>query len=298
MKGFGEDVFITPSWIKYRNAIKDYRKSPYRNYTPYEVMKAMESETKTIGKLLKNNPRYIKELRNAERREFGRSCLQGIAGGLMLVAAVYTCGAAGCIGGAAWFGGAAAGGTLLTATAAVSLTKTVAAVVMLEVAMILGSEILDNLYDNLTDRLIKYSYIANNQYAQNLAAAAAKGSIANECTVQSAVPNKPNVTPGTRWLDDIAQEEAIIRLHGLIVIKNELQYSANAYKYDMALLDLISLFSDEQQVNFDENAFTRTVISKGEKHYQKNSNAVDTNTGRLIRRTPELIKALNAIQNM
>ncbi len=297
-KGFPKDAFITPAWANYNAAIKDYRRSPYRNHTPYQIMKAMESETKVIGELLKKNPRYIKELRKAEAKEFGRSCLQGIALGLMAVAAVYTCGAAGCVGGAAWFGGTAAGGTLLTATASISLTKTVAAVVMLEIATLLGSEILDNLYDDLTDRLIKYSYISNNQYAQRLAAAAAKGAIANECTVQCSVPNKPNVTPATRWLDDIAQEEAIIRLHGLIVIKNELQYDTNAYRYDMALLDLISLFSDEQQVNFDENVFTRTVISEGEKHYQKNSNVVDTNSGRLVRRTPELIQALKAIQNI
>ena len=169
---------------------------------------------------------------------------------------------------------------------------------MLEIATYLGSEILDNLYDDLTDRLIKYSYISNNQYAQRLAEAAAKGAIANECTVECSVPNKPKVTPNTRWLDDIAQEEAIIRLHGLIVIKNELQYSTNSYRYDLALLDLISLFSDEQQVSFDEKVFTRTVISEGEKHYQKNSNVVDTNTGRLVRRTPELIQALKGIQNI
>ena len=297
-KGFAKDVFINPAWAKYNSAIKDYRRSSYRSHTPYQVMKAMESETKTIGELLKKNPRYIKELRKAEVKEFGRSCLQGIALGLMAVAAVYTCGAAGCVGGAAWFGGTAAGGTLITATASMSLTKTIAAVVMLEIATYLGSEILDNLYDDLTDRLIKYSYISNNQYAQRLAEAAAKGAIANECTVECSVPNKPKVTPNTRWLDDIAQEEAIIRLHGLIVIKNELQYSTDSYRYDLALLDLISLFSDEQQVSFDEKVFTRTVISEGEKHYQKNSNVVDTNTGRLVRRTPELIQALKAIQNI
>lgn len=297
-KGFAKDVYITPSWSKYNSAIKDYRKSSYRSYTPYQVMKAMESESKEIGEYLKKNPRYIKEVRKEKWKEYGRSCLQGIALGLMAVAAVYTCGAAGCVGGAAWFGGTAATGTLITAGVTVSLTKTIAAVVMLEIATLLGSQILDNLYDDLTDRLIKYSYISNNQYAQRLADAAAKGSIANECTVECSVPNKPNVTPSTRWLDEIAQEEAIIRLHGLIVIKNELKYSTNSYRYDMALLDLISLFSDERQVNFDENVFTRTVISEGEKHYQKNANTVDMNTGRLVRRTPELIQALKAIQDI
>ena len=296
--GFSKDAYINPAWAKYNAAIKNYETSPYRNYSPYQMMKAMETETKTIGELLKKNPRYIREARKAEAKEFGRSCLQGIALGLMAVAAVYTCGAAGCVGGAAWFGGTAAGGTLLTATAAVSLTKTVAAVVMLEIATLLGSEILDNLYDDLTDRLIKYSYIGNNQYAQRLAEAAAKGTIANECTVQFSVPGKPKVTQRTPWLDDIAKEEAIIRMHGLVVIANELKYSADSYKYDLALLDLISLLSDEQQVNFDEKVFTRTVISEGEKHYQKNSNVVDTNTGRLVRRTPELIQALKAIQTI
>lgn len=297
MSNFSKDVYINPAWAKYHAAIKDYRKSPYRNYTPYQVMQAMEKETKVIGEQLKKNPRYIKEVRKAEAKEFGRSCLQGIVLGLMAVAAVYTCGAAGCAGGAAWFGGSAATGTLLT-TASVSLTKTVAAVVMLEVATILGSEILDNLYDDLTNRLIKYNYIANNQYAQALADAAAKGAIANECTIQCSIPNKPNVTPRTRWLDEIAQEEAIIRLHGLIVIKNELKYGSNPTKYDLALLDLISLFSDEQQVQFDEKVFTRTVISEGEKHYQKNTNLVDTGLGRLLKRTPELTKALNYIQKI
>ena len=78
-KGFAKDAFINPAWAKYNSAIKDYRRSSYRSHTPYQVMKAMESETKTIGELLKKNPRYIKELRKAEVKEFGRSCLQGIA---------------------------------------------------------------------------------------------------------------------------------------------------------------------------------------------------------------------------
>ena len=108
----------------------------------------------------------------------------------------------------------------------------------------------------------------------------------------------PNITPNTPWLDTIAQENAIILLHGLIVIRNELQYSVDPIKYDMAMLDIINLFSGVQQVEFDENVFTRPIIDENGKHYQNNSNIVDIGTGTLIRRTPELLEALKAIQNM
>ncbi len=302
---FHNEYYIKPAWKKYEAAIKDYHNSEFANYTPYEVMNAMSRETKVISDLLKNNPRYKTELRKAKVKEYGSACLQGIVLGLLTVAAVYTAGATLGAEGAlvgTWFGSTAAVSSMTLASA--SITKGFAAVIMLEMMTFLGSEIVANLYEDLTQRLVKYNYLSNSKYAQDLAGSAAKGSIANENTVELPQaqycenPQMPEITRSTRWLDNIAKEESIIRLHGLIVIKTELKYSADPIKYDLALLDIINLFSDAQQVEFDENVFTRTIIKDGEKHYQKNTNIVDVGTGRLLRRTPELLQALKAIQNI
>ncbi len=305
ISGFHDVYYIKPAWNKYQSAIKDYHNSEFANYTPYQVMNAMSRETKVISELLKKNPRYQKELKKAKVKEYGSACLQGIVLGLLTVAAVYTAGATlGAEGAlvATWFGSSAAVTSMTLASA--SITKGLAAVIMLEMMTFLGSEIVDNLYEDLTQRLVKYNYLTNSQYAQDLTGSAAKASIANENIVELPQPQScekpqlPNITRSTRWLDNIAKEESIIRLHGLIVIRTELQYSSDPIKYDMALLDIINLFSDAQQVEFDENVFTRPIIDENGKHYQNNSNIVDVGTGRLIKRTPELLKALKAIQNM
>ena len=67
--------------------------------------------------------------------------------------------------------------------------------------------------------------------------------------------------------------------------------------FDMALLDILSLFTDAP-VQFDEKVFTREVVAEGEIKVVKNSDTVDLNPGRLLPRSPALRKALNAIQTM
>lgn len=308
-KNFIYDYRIAPQWQAYKNAIKDYTTSPYKNYRPYQMMKAIDKETKEIAEALKKNPRYIKEVNRAKTREYGNAVLTGIIAGLTLVAAVYTCGLAGCGAAATWFGGTAATTTLMTTVSTASLAKAGVAIVLLEVASYLGMEITDRLYQDLTDRLVAYNYIDNGSHAQQLIDVATVGCVANsdmvECNnplaaaledAQSSTPVEVN--PGTRWVDNLAREEAVIRLHALKVINAELNHSTESYKYDLALLDIINLLSFRQEVVFDENVFTRTTISGGEKHTQKNTNIVDVGTGRLIERKPELIKALKAIQKM
>ncbi len=312
-KNFSYDYYIAPAWQGYNNAIKDYTLSSYNRKTPYQMMQAIDKETKAIAEALKKNPRYIKEVKKAKAKEIGGAVLDGIIAGLTLVAAYYTCGLAGCTIGTSWFGGTAAAGTMLSAASTMSLTKAGITIVLLEVASVLGMDITSNLYADLTDRLVKYNYIDNGTHAKELIDVAAAGCIANAQTVDTTTckqgltmvaeeiqksPKPIEVNANTRWLDNIAKEEAIIRLHALQVIKAELLYSLESYKYDLALLDIINLLSLRQEVIFDENIFTRTVIAGGEKHYEHNTNIVDVGTGRLIQRTPELIKALKAIQTM
>ena len=64
------------------------------------------------------------------------------------------------------------------------------------------------------------------------------------------------------------------------------------------MLDIINLFSGRTQVCYDESVFTKTVIKDGEKHMVCNQNSVDVGTGRLLERTPQLTKALKAINAM
>ena len=177
LSGFHDVYYIKPAWNKYQSAIKDYHNSEFANYTPYEVMNAMSRETKVISELLKKNPRYQKELKKAKVKEYGSACLQGIVLGLLTVAAVYTAGATlGAEGAlvATWFGSSAAVTSMTLASA--SITKGLAAVIMLEMMTFLGSEIVDNLYEDLTQRLVKYNYLTNSQYAQDLTGSAAKAS--------------------------------------------------------------------------------------------------------------------------
>ena len=295
--------YIESIWKEYNLAVKDYKSSPYAKDTPYQIMNEMRRETYRIAQFLRENPRYQKELKKANLQNIVSGCLTGIVGGLMLVASAYTGGAA-----ASAFISSAYFGFTTSAAAATfhPLTVRQAVYLLAEVELItaLGDAVVSAIYYDLTDRLIKYNCISNSQYAQSLAACAAKGSIADENIVENPetqscpTPQKPNITPNTRWVDDIAQQESVIRLHALRVIRNELQYTDNPAKYDMALLDLASIFSDYQSVEFDESLFTRTIIEDGEKYYQKNTNIVDLNAGRLMKRTKELQTALAAIQKM
>lgn len=295
---FGKDAYIDPAWADYRQAVKDYYYTPYRKATPYQVLQEMQSKSKKIGELLKNNPRYIKEVRKAKIKEYGGAVLEGIVIGLLTVATVYTFGAsAGAEGAliATWFGASAATTTVVS-TATVNFTRAFALVVLGEIFITLGDEITINLYEDLTNRLVKYKCIGNMDHANELIANIKSAIESGDVTANVGKGSK--ITQSSRWLDESSQKESIIRLYALGVIEAELQYSNDPTKYDLAMLDIINLFSGRTQVCYDESVFTKTVIKDGEKHYVCNQNSVDVGTGRLLERTPELIKALKAINAM
>ena len=302
--GFGKDAFIDPAWQEYADAVKNYYNTPYRDYSPYEILQAMQSKSRKIGELLKNNPRYIREVKRAKVKENVGYAIEGVVIGLLTIATIYTLGATGGAEGAliaSWFGAGTATATTSTmaVTASVSYSKVIAGIILGEIFIILGDEITVNLYEDLTNRLIKYKYINNNAHAQELIAnirtAIESGDIITNYGQQI---SKTKITQGSRWIDEVAKKESIIRLYGLSVIEAELQYSDDPTKYDLAMLDIINLFSFRTKVCYDENVFTKTVIKDGEKHYVCNQNTVDVGTGRLLQRTPELTKALNTIYKM
>ena len=295
---FGKDAFIDPAWIDYKNAIKDYYNTPYRNATPYQVLQEMQSKSKNIAKLLKNNPRYKKEVRKAKVKEYAGAAIEGIVIGLLSVATVYTFGAtAGAEGAliATWFGSATTATVASTATA--SLTRAFALIVLGEIFIALGDEITINLYEDLTDRLIKYKYIDNISHANELIANI-KSAIESGDVIATPINGNAKITSGSRWVDEAAKKESIIRLYGLSVIEAELTYSKDPTKFDLAMLDIINLFSYRTKVCYDENVFTKTIIENGEKHYVCKQNSVDVGTGRLLERTPQLTKALKEINKM
>lgn len=281
---FYKDVYITPAWKKYTDAISSgqdkngnqvrdpgYRRSEYyRKYrTPYAAQEAMKAESRVISSLLKENPRYQSELRKARTKENVKGAAAGILIGLLLVASAYTCGASGCLtpAVASWFGVSAAGGTLAAAST-VSVTKMITVVALLEIASDLVFDLFINLYDDLTSRLIRYAYLSNNEFAQSLVETAKKGKgLANGM----ALDTSKKVTLGTDWNSEDERIQVIIRLHALVVIKNELKYGRDKEKYDRALLDIATILGGE-----------------GGKH-----------SGRLMwRDNPEFNKALKAIQDL
>lgn len=297
-----KDVFenmAKKAMAEYNQTLKDYMTNPEYKLKPYQMLEAMKRETATMAKLLANNPRYKKEVRKQNWISAGSACINGIALGALIVLCAPAAAAYGGGSAAAWFGSSAATGMLAT-TATISISKSIFVVALLEMFTILGSEIMDSLYNNLTKRLTKYQYLTNNALSQNLVTNAAKGSISNESMVESSciMPETGDLRPSARWIDNTANEEAIIRLAGLRAINSYLKYSSDKAKYDMALLDIINLFSEQSQVQFDEKVFTRTIVENGEKKVIKNTDIVDVGTGRLLKRTPELKAALLAIQNM
>lgn len=248
-----------------------YRRSEYyRKYrTPYAVQEAMKAESRVISSLLKENPRYQSELRKARTKEYAKATAAGVLIGLLLVASVYTCGASGCLtpAVASWFGVSAAGGTLAAAST-VSVTKMITVVVLLEIASDLVFDLFINLYDDLTSRLIRYAYLSNNEFAQSLVETAKKGKgLANSMSSDTS----KQVTYYTQWNSEDERNQAIVRLHALVVIKNELKYGRDKEKYDRALLDIATILGGE-----------------GGKY-----------SGRLMwRDNPEFNKALKAIQDL
>jgi hypothetical protein len=296
---------IAKTMKTYNATVEDYRNHPAAKFTPSEVLENMKYETKKMAYLLAKNPRYQKEVNKRQWMDTGMACVNGIAMGALLVLCAPAAGLYGGAGAGAWFGATATSTTLAASYATVSLGRTLFVVAMLEMFTILGQELMDNVYANLTKRLLKYRYLENNANGHAVVNSAAEGSILNEnvtqlmnggtCINKSKDDSKPHFS--NRWVDKEAQREALIRLAGLQAINANLQFSSEKTKYDMALLDILSLFTDAP-VQFDEKVFTREVVAEGEIKVVKNSDTVDLNPGRLLPRSPALRKALNAIQTM
>ena len=64
--------------------------------------------------------------------------------------------------------------------------------------------------------------------------------------------------------DDAAHQTALRRLYGMRAINTYLRYSTVHYKFDLAMLDLFNLFSDEQNIAFDLSVFDQYEIKDGE----------------------------------
>ena len=62
---------------------------------------------------------------------------------------------------------------------------------------------------------------------------------------------------------DTGRQTALRRLYGLRVVDTYLQYSTVHYKFDLAMLDLFNLFSDQQNVIFDVNVFDQYKAQDG-----------------------------------
>lgn len=293
---------INKSMRIYNATVEDYRTHPAAKFSPNEVLENMRYETKKMARLLAENPRYKKEVTKQRWIEGGLACAEGLAIGALLVLCAPAAGIYGGAGAGAWFGAAAT--TTLATTATVSLGRTIFVVALLEMFVALGQEIMDSVYANLTERLLKYKYLENSRNGHAVVNNAAEGSILNEsvsqvlggsCMVNQEKDKKPQFA--NRWVDKEAQKEALIRLAGLQAINAYLGYSSDKTKYDMALLDILSLFTDAP-IQFDEKVFTREVVANGEVKVIKNSDTVDVNPGRLLPRSPALRKALLAIQTM
>ena len=62
---------------------------------------------------------------------------------------------------------------------------------------------------------------------------------------------------------DTGHQTALRRLYGLRVVDTYLQYSTVHYKFDLAMLDVFNLFSDQQNVIFDVNVFDQYKAQDG-----------------------------------
>ena len=60
-----------------------------------------------------------------------------------------------------------------------------------------------------------------------------------------ALDTNKKVTLGTEWNSEDERRQAVIRMHSLVVIKNELKYSRDKEKYDRALLDIATVLGGE-----------------------------------------------------
>ena len=62
---------------------------------------------------------------------------------------------------------------------------------------------------------------------------------------------------------DTGHQTALRRLYGLRVVDTYLRYSTVHYKFDLAMLDVFNLFSDQQNVIFDVNVFDQYKAQDG-----------------------------------
>lgn len=283
---------------KYNKTIADYRHdADLIKLKPKEVMDNMDYYSKQIIKKMEQNPRYKKAVRTAKTIDYCGSVLSGIAIGLLIVACAPAALAYGGAVAGGWFGVTAAGTGMLAAT--VSVKQLIGVVISLELITWFASDIIIGLYSDLTDRFIKYNLIYNGSVSEEVLKQAAKGtiegSVVQTCTANNAIAE---VKYSSRWDSKEAQREALIRLTGLMAINEYLANEDGTEKYDLALIDIISLFTDAQEVQFDEKVFTVQEIKDGEIKTLPNKNTVIVGDSRLVERTPELKKALKAIQDM
>lgn len=303
---FNYDYYIDPSWKRYEAAKRDPYTSQYKMYRPYDMHKEMTRVNKSIAESLKKNPRYIAEVKNHKRKQAGAVIVTIVSIAIVVVGSIYTCGALGCSAGTAFFSTGTTAGAAAVATtssgflaaSSMSLAKATTLIILLDIAGSIGIEAMGNLYEDLNARLVSYNYIEISEEVKGIINVAATKSLDDNLVVDTATLLNEQIVPETQWLDNIAREQAIIRMEALNVIDQELKHSKKSYKYDLALLDIINLLSFRQEVEFDENAFTKIDIVGGEKYVEKNSNIVQVGQGRLMQRTPELIKALETIQTM
>ncbi len=282
---------------KYNKTVADYtHDADLYKLTPKEVMDNMDSYSKKIIKQMEQNPRYKKAVRKEKAINYCGAAISGIAIGLLVVACAPAALAYGGTAAGGWFGASAGAGMLATA---VSVKQIVGVVISLELITWFASDLVMSLYSDLTDRFIKYNLITNGSLSQEVLKQAAKGtvegSVAQTCPVKQ---DLPVVKYGSRWDSKEAHREALIRLTGLMAINEYLANEKGTEKYDLALIDIISLFTDAQEVQFDEKVFTVQEIKGGEIKTITDTNSVIIGDSRLVERTPELSKALKAIQSM
>lgn len=100
---------------------------------------------------------------------------------------------------------------------------------------------------------------------------------------QKSVFGEKNFKIPASWQSEVLHQDVLRRLYGLKFINTYLAKSTVSYKYDLAMLDLFNLFSDEQEVFFDFSVFN----GKPSKNFG--------GAGSLIERTDQLINSLKAL---
>ena len=98
------------------------------------------------------------------------------------------------------------------------------------------------------------------------------------------------------WVDENEHRIAIARLYALRFINLYLSLSTVSYKYDLALLDLLNMFSNGQEVFFDFNEFTKYEKQDGAWVQRGKTNAIGIKADSLLlQRTQNLINNLKVL---